>query len=115
MHLCRVKKAGTFLAMGFVNVAATRTAISSEAVVLLICVPEARLQTYAVWRDQAIQPVPACRFGRIYMMLFAECIIRIFTTLYVHTTGRVNDVLRQTAVWAKLACGRENAPLMGAP
>jgi len=61
------------------------------------------------------QSVLVSRFGRIFMTQNVLLIVQLVFTLYVHTTGRVNDVLRQTAVWAKLACGRENAPLMGAP
>jgi len=115
MRLCHVKKVDTFLAMGFVNVAEIRTAMLSEAVALLICALEARLRMYAVWQDQTHRLAQACQPGRIYMMLFVECMNRIIILLFADIFGSSGNVLRQTAVWARLACGRENVPLMGAP
>ena len=98
MRLCRVKEAGIFLAMGFVNVAVIRTAMLSGACALLICAPEGRLQMYAVWRDRVTQPVLACLFGRIYMMLFAECMIRMITLLLVDMNGYASNAVSQTVV-----------------
>ena len=115
MRLCHVKKVDTFLAMGFVNVAAIRTAMWSEAAALLICALEARLRMYAVWQDQTHRLAQACQPGRIYMMLFVECTIRIFGLQLVDMNGNAGNVLRQTAVWARLVSGRENVPLMGVP
>ena len=113
MRLYHVKKAGTFLAMGFVNVPVIRTVVLSGAVAQLICAPEGRLQMYAVYRDRVTQPVPACQSGRICMTLFVECMIRMITLLLADMNGSDSSVRLLTAVWARLVFGRENVLLMG--
>ena len=115
MHLCRAKKVGIFLEMGFVNVAVIWTVMLLGVAALLICAPEARLQMNVVCLDQMPRPVQVYRPGRIYIMLFVECFYQMSFYLLADISGNSSNVLRQTAVWAKLACGRENAPLMGAP
>ena len=115
MRLCRVKKAGIFLAMAFVNVAATRTAMWSGACALLICAPEARLQTNVVCPDQMHRLAQVCQPGRIYMMLFVECLCQIYGFPFVNIFGHSGSAPQLTHVWARQVCVRENALLMGVP
>lgn len=74
-----------------------------------------RLQMSAVFPAALHLSVLAHRSGPIFMMqnvLLTKLIQTLTHT--VHTTGNASNVLRQIAVWAKLACGRENVLIMGA-